>query len=144
MMLSMMLYNVTWYHIPASANFLSVDIESCKLQCVFDADKEFRTTHTHTHTLQFFKQATEPDRSLSSLWRTEHLTFFNGTNNKPSRRFVAGYLHVKCCNIRVKRPGLPLSLLDDGTFKDPVKRPDIPNEPERKPRRKARRGTGHG
>lgn len=55
-----------------------------------------------------------------------------------------GYLNVKFSNIRVKCPGLRLSLFDDGTFKDPVKRPDIPNEPERKPRRKARRGTGHG
>lgn len=33
-----------------------------------------------------------------------------------------GYLHVKFSNIRVKCPGLLLSLFGDGTFKDPVKK----------------------
>lgn len=96
--------------------------ELCELLCVRSMRRKNLGWQTHT---------AEPNVSYNSI-----------TGRHAG--FVAGISACKFSNIRVKRPSRWLSLLRDGTFKDPVKRADIPNEPERKPRRNARRGKGHG
>lgn len=83
-------------------------------------------------------------RSISSLSRTERFTSLMEQITGRDAVLLQEYLHVKFSNIRVKCLGLLLFYPRWWNFKDPVKIPNIPNELEQKPRRKARRGTGHG